>query len=348
MNQLIENPIEVQIEVQKEISVIIPTFNRENYIGECIESVLNQSFDGSLEIIISDDGSTDNTLEIAKKYGDKIKIIYKPVDCRSQGVSGTRNRGIRASTKPFICFLDSDDFFLPGHLKRISSAFEREPGLGFAFCRSLETQRKGNSQLFRPWTRAYVLENDVKNPCASRSRIVNTNSFLFRRDVFEKIGLFNESYLNGEDGDLWMRISEQFKGRFLNYYGVVYRLHEGGQLTKNYDENLQSSYSLIFEEAKKRYYQLNLKDQKRIFKIKYHLLDIKYRGKNPSKLKFYLFYLGLIFSHPKGYFQKLLESYFDHKQVGDFSTWRNIDSFREHSSELVTFNRSEADSINSV
>ena len=56
---------------------------------------------------------------------------------------------------------------------------------------------------------------------------------------------------------------------------------------------------------------------------------MKYRGKNPSKLNFYLFYLGLIFSYPKGYLQKLLESYFNYKQGKDFWTWRNIDSFRD-------------------
>lgn len=313
--------------MEKGISVIIPAFNRQELIGECIESVLSQSFKGSLELIISDDGSTDKTLEIAKRYGDKIKIIHKPVDCKSQGVASTRNRGIMASTKQFICFLDSDDFFLPGHLNRISAVLEKDLGLGFAFCRCLETKRKGNIQLFRPWTREYVLKNDVKNPCASRSRIVHTNTFLFKKAVFEKVGLFNESYSNGEDGDLWMRISEQFKGKFLNYHGVVYRLHEGGQLTKNYRETLRSNYYLIFEQAKKRYYQLNLKDQRRIFKIKYHLLDMKYRSKNPSKLNFYLFYLGLIFSYPKGYFQKLLETYFNHKQSKDFCAWRNLNYF---------------------
>jgi len=197
------------------ISVVIPAYNREQFIKEAIQSVLDQGYDGPLEIIVSDDGSTDGTISVATSFSDKVKIIRKPVGCKTQGVAGTRNRGIKACSQPFICFLDSDDFYLPGHLKRMASVFEKEPELGFAFCRSLEFKIENTAKLFKPWTRDRLFKNDIKNPVISRSKIVNTNSFIFRKEVFDTVGDFNEAYSNGEDGDCGCASANNSKGSLL-------------------------------------------------------------------------------------------------------------------------------------
>lgn len=84
------------------ISIIIPTYNREQFIREAIKSVIDQDYDGIIEIIISDDGSSDTTIKIAETFGAKVKVIRKPENCQSQGASGARNRGINASTQPYI------------------------------------------------------------------------------------------------------------------------------------------------------------------------------------------------------------------------------------------------------
>ena len=158
--------------MKKGISIIIPTYNREDFTKETIQSVLDQDYEGKMEIIISDDGSTDNTLNIARAFGDKVKIIEKPKDCLSQGASATRNRGIMASTQPYICFLDSDDYFLPKHLKKIVIALEKKPETGFAFCRILDVKEENKLRLFRPWTLLHVFKNDIKNiPQNKSSRI---------------------------------------------------------------------------------------------------------------------------------------------------------------------------------
>lgn len=309
------------------ISVIIPTYNRERFIKDAIQSVLDQEYDGSLEIIISDDGSIDDTLSVAKNLGEKVKIVRKPVDCKTQGVAGARNRGIKASTQPFICFLDSDDFYLPLNLNRIISAFEKEPELGFAFCRILEVKENNDIKSFRPWTHRYIFKNDIQNLVVSRSQVVHTNSFIFRREVF-RVGLFNEKYSNGEDGDLWMRISEQFKGKFMDHFGAVYRTHHGiNQLTKNSIDQINKCSSLIFEEAKNRYYTLKLNNPKRIFKIKYKLLRLRYRNDNNKKNIYYLKYLAIIMRYPTGYFQKLLESHYVNKEKKGKENWGNLEKY---------------------
>lgn len=264
--------------MKKGISVIIPTYNREEFTEETIQSVLDQDYEGNLEIIISDDGSIDNTLNIARSFGDKIKIIEKPKDCLTQGVSSTRNRGIKASTQPYICFLDSDDYFLPEHLKKIVIALEKIPETGFAFCRILDVKEENKLRLFRPWTLLHVFRNDIKNLVVARSLIVQTNSLIFKREVFENVGYFNESYSNDEDGDLWMRISEQYACQFSEHYGVVYRTNHGisHQIHNNPTEGRLNSYLNVFENALKRYYELKLKDTYREYKLKMRILHCKF------------------------------------------------------------------------
>ncbi|MEO9210924.1 MAG: glycosyltransferase [Ginsengibacter sp.] len=278
------------------ISVIIPTYNREKFIGEAIRSVLQQDYEGNIEIIVSDDGSTDKTIDIVKSFGDKVIVILKPDNCNKQGVAANRNRGIRLASQPFVSFLDSDDFYLPGHLKNIASSLNRNADFGFAFCRILEMKEINGKELFRLWTHASIFKNDIKNIAVSRSRVVHTNAFIFRRHVFDTVGFFDEAYSNGEDTDLWMRISENYKGTFSDHIGAVYRIdHNMSQLTKNATGHLKNCYAEIHEKAIKRYYQIGLKDNNRLFKLKQWLLICYYR---PERWKYYTRYFILIFEFP--------------------------------------------------
>src|SRR6185312_2292164 len=308
------------------ISVIIPTYNREQYLNEAIQSVISQDFEGVLEVIISDDGSSDETLKIAESFGSRIKILRKPKNCTTQGVSGTRNRGIEASTQPFICFLDSDDFYLEGHLKKIAQIFENNQNLGFAFCRILEVKEEDGKNLFKQWTHKRIFKNDIKNPVVSRGKIVHTNSIIFRREVFEKVGNFNLDFSHGEDGDLWMRISEQFRGEFSNHYGAVYRIqHENNQLTKNSNEQIRKCHIKVQENAIKRYYELGLKDSNRIFELKH--LSIHGQYKRNNKLIYYFQYLKLICMHPITFLRRILDFYYEISEMNESKKWYTLQKF---------------------
>lgn len=314
--------------MRKGISIIIPTYNREKFVAEAIQSVLNQEYEGHLEIIVSDDGSSDNTLEIIQTFKNKVTLLRKPFDCNTQGAASTRNRGIKASTQPLICFLDSDDLYLPGHLRIMAPLFEKEPKIGFAFCRSLEFKIENGRKLFKPWTRNRIFKNDIKNPVISRSRIVNTNSFIFRRDVFDRVGFFNEKYTNGEDGDMWMRISEQFKGKFADHFGAAYRVnHEINQLTSNAKDKVNQCALLLFEDCRKRYFDLKLRDSNRIFKIKLTLLRLKYPAIYKSKRNYHFKYAILILQHPTAYFQKMIEDYYMKKEAPKTKRWDKIEKY---------------------
>lgn len=280
----------------KGISVIIPVYNQEKYINQAIESVLNQNYPREIEVIISDDGSTDRTIEIAELFLPKVIILRKSPQCNSQGVSGARNRGIHAATQEYICFLDSDDFYLPDHLTKISTAIESNNSYGFAFCRMLEVHEIESKLKYRDWTQKIITKNDILNPALTRSHIVSTNTFIFKHDVFDTAGLFNENYSNGEDGDLWMRISELYKGGFSNHYGAIYRTnHSASQLTNNQSNIINHCSKEIYSAALNRYYNLNLNNPYRLYKIKQNLL---YLNKNDSRLNYYLKYFLLILENP--------------------------------------------------
>ncbi len=230
------------------ICVIIPVFNREDYLAEAIRSVLDQQYPGPLEIIVSDDGSTDRSVEIASSFGENVRVVRKPDTTAARGASGARNRGIARATQPLVAFLDSDDFLLPGHLARTAGILEARLELGFAFSRVAQMQERGGRRMFAPWTKERVTERDVSYIVVSGSNVVQTGAFVFRRSVFESVGVFNEGYSNHEDGDLWMRVSERYRGAFSDHYGAVYRVAHGtGQLTdgRNGTRNAQSFEQVI-------------------------------------------------------------------------------------------------------
>jgi len=301
------------------ISVIIPTYNSEKYLAQAIESILNQKYDGEIEVIISDDGSTDRSLEISYSYLPKIKIVKKPPTCTTQGVSGTRNRGIMASSKDYICFLDSDDFYLQDHLSKISDALLKNSELSFAFCRMIEMQNADGKPKYRDWTQNTITSNDVLNIVLTRSHIAHTNVFIFKREVFERVGYFNEKYTNGEDGDLWMRISERYNGIFSNHYGAVYRSnHSTLQLTKNKQSVLESCYIEIYSNILKRYFELNLNNPYRIFKASLTLYRLKYSS---NKSLFYYRYFLIILRFPKQFLWHLYENNLTRRFFNQNSSW---------------------------
>jgi glycosyltransferase involved in cell wall biosynthesis len=117
------------------VSVLITTYNYGRFVEEAIESVLSQDFPcDQLEILVIDDGSTDDTSERVKKYGLRIRYFYKP----NGGQAAALNYGIARACGEIVALLDADDLFMPGKVKRIAETFEKDPGLGMVYHRLLE------------------------------------------------------------------------------------------------------------------------------------------------------------------------------------------------------------------
>ncbi|NDP27999.1 MAG: glycosyltransferase [Flavobacterium sp.] len=273
------------------ISVIVPVYNSEKFISECILSILSQDYNRNIEIVISDDGSTDKSLEVAESYGDKIIIVKKPNDCKTKGASGARNRGIEKAALDYICFLDSDDYYLPSHLRIMAETLDNNKELGYAFCRSMKEYTDSNGcKVITNWTRARMSELDRDYHVLYRSNCINTNVIIVKREVFEKIGVFNTCLSNGEDSEMWIRISEHYKHKFVNNNGAVYRIGHGiSQLTANSILQKKKCSEIINAEAFARNYINPNCEKMRMFLIIRALIYEKLKLRNSK--------IGVIYTH---------------------------------------------------
>ena len=189
------------------ISVIIPTYNRKKTLARAIQSVINQSF-SPFEILIIDDGSNDGTEEWVKENFQNIKYIYQ----NNHGVSSARNVGIENAYGDWVAFLDSDDEWIPNKLYEQVKSIESNPKMKFFHTNEI-------------WIRNGVRVNQMKKhkkyggyifeKCLDICR-VSPSSVLIQKEVFDNIGVFDESLRVCEDYDLWLRITSKYPVVFLD------------------------------------------------------------------------------------------------------------------------------------
>lgn len=259
---------------QDGISVIIPCYNRQDLLREAIESVLTQGYDGPIEIIVADDGSTDKSIEVAESFGPPVIVIRKPVGCTEQGPGLARNRAIAASTHPFIAFLDSDDIFLPGHLQRLASVLESEPEVGLAFDEA-KTIHNGRMIAF-PYPACLKESPDAHTMLLEP--LPPTDSIMVRRQFLDDFGApFDPDLLFCEDNDLRIRLAERHPVRFVNGFGSAIREHENRSINKNRGEKLFYYDMLMLKKATDRYNYAPHIVRARKAKLYYFLAVSKYR-----------------------------------------------------------------------
>jgi GT2 family glycosyltransferase len=183
----------------RKVSVIIPTYNGERYIKQAVDSVLGQTY-GDFEIIVVDDGSTDNTAERLRLYGDRITYLYQ----ENRKLPAARNTGIRAARGEYLAFLDSDDLFLPHKLAAQARYLDERPDVGLVASGHQYVDEAGQLlQESRPWIGrpAITLESILFGGLAP------VHAVLLRRDWFDRVGGFDEQFAYCEDMDLWYRLA---------------------------------------------------------------------------------------------------------------------------------------------
>jgi len=180
------------------ISVIIPTYNRGWILKEALDSVIGQDFD-DFELIVIDDGSTDETGQILDEYGSRIRTYFQP----NRGVSAARNSGIQKAAGRYVAFLDSDDLWLPGKLSAQVDFFSSNPDA--QVCQTDEIWiRRG----IRVNPKRYHLKSSDNLFLRSLERcMVSPSAAMMQRSLFGEVGLFDEGLPACEDYDLWLRIS---------------------------------------------------------------------------------------------------------------------------------------------
>lgn len=245
------------------VSIVIPAYNHENYIGKCIESIIEQTYN-KIELIIVNDGSMDRTRESIISYEKKCKerfVDFVFIDKENEGVCKTLNLGIKNCRGDYISVVASDDLYLPNKIEMQIKLFIKRPDLKFI------------------WTNGYIFDSDkhykkliYKNePIYANKNVEATfyNLFLhgnfivnpscmYSKDIFEQVGFFDEN-LKFEDWDFYMRIAEKYKIGYIHRPLVLYRLHAGNTIKRTkymYEGDMQ-----IIEKAIKCY---KLSDEKLI------------------------------------------------------------------------------------
>lgn len=219
------------------VSVIIPTYNRSGLLAEAIESTLAQTWK-DLEIIVVDDGSTDDTREVVARYGGRVRYIFQPNSGRP---ALARNVGIRRAAGEYIAFLDSDDLVSREKIEMQVRFLRENRRVGMVvtdfstFADGKTISRSFTSDghpRFVSWPKTrvgpheYVLSEGVCD-CLAMDNFIGTSSVVVRKDVFDSVGLFDESpeVRSSEDIDMWFRIVERFPLGYVDIPLHAYRIH---------------------------------------------------------------------------------------------------------------------------
>lgn len=226
------------------VGVIIPTYNQSKLLTEAVDSVLAQTFIG-YEIIIIDDGSTDNTKQIIEEYLNKhpgkIRYLYQ----KNNGPAAARNYGIReANNADYIAFLDHDDIWLPNKLEKQINFLKDSPGYVMCYTDAYEfnsdeiTKENKLGKNNREKMSGIIFEKLLMG-C-----FIFNSTVLIKRPALEELGGFDITLISSQDWDLWLRISQKYQIGFLDEVLMGYRRHSMN-ITNNTELNLKERHFIL-------------------------------------------------------------------------------------------------------
>ena len=195
------------------VSVVTPSFNHGRFIRETIESVLSQSYP-RIEYLVMDGGSTDDTVEILKSYGDRVTWISEP----DRGQTDAINKGWRRARGAIVAYLNSDDTYLPGAVAKAVTALQAHPRAGAVYGEGYHVDEAGR-----------VIERYPTEPFdlarLGQTCFICQPTVFLRRDVVEHLGYLDESRRYCMDYDLWIRLAQVSRFVYLPEFLATTRMH---------------------------------------------------------------------------------------------------------------------------
>jgi glycosyltransferase involved in cell wall biosynthesis len=201
------------------VSIVIPAYNQARYLRQSVESALGQSY-AAREIIVVDDGSTDETAAVAESYGSQITLVQQ----ENRGLAGARNAGIRVARGEWVGLLDADDIWLPHYLATMMNLAAHNPQADVLYCRARSIDTAGND--LKQVLGGSPVETARLYGILLHSNFIIPSTVTLRRNVVVDAGYFDQSLRSCEDWDLWLRI---LPGRVFAGTGdilVRYRVHD--------------------------------------------------------------------------------------------------------------------------
>lgn len=262
------------------VSVIIPTHNYARFLVDAAESVLSQTFD-DLELIIVDDGSTDNTADVVKQFlkDQRVRYIYQD----NKGPSAARNAGIRKAKGELIALLDADDIWLPSKLRKQVKVIGESEDVGLVYCLAEHVDEKGDALTHMPMPHMEqpTFRDLLYFPLTLPSCV------LIRKHVLDEVGLFDETISHNEDADMWIRILRYYKSAYVNEMLVRIRKHPGSRMTDL--ESMERNLLVHVKKCIERFPELEGDRQEAYFQIYKGLTYLAYMfGKKRKILRYYL------------------------------------------------------------
>jgi len=236
---IIERSIKTKLK-ESLVSVIIPCYNGEKFIQKAIESVINQTYQ-NWELIIVDDGSTDNSKTVIDRYLFDRRIRYILHE-QNKGIPATRNTGIRASTGEYVAFLDQDDIWLPDKIERQIAIFKKSQDNLSMVCTGMNFVTE-EDKIFWQFN---GLKRKSQKDIIKEMFLYPINSasvMMIKRQCFTELGFFDESLFGWDDFEFWMRVANRFKIEYIKLPLTKKRVHQEST-------NVVSKIRL-FEDAKK-------------------------------------------------------------------------------------------------
>lgn len=230
-----ENTLRISTKMSNlpKISVIICTYNHAQYIKRAINSILNQTYQ-DFEIIVVDDGSTDNTKSIIKSFGNSIKYIYQD----NKGLAGARNTGIHASKGEFVTFLDTDDYFVKENLERKITFLDSNPQAKWVYSDWQYVDDKGNylEKGSVKWRYSEKkLPEEVFKELLYKRNFISCCTVVVKKSVLEDVGYYDPNVICQEDYDILLRISLKYPAHYIDEVLLV--VHDiPGSLSKDFNK----------------------------------------------------------------------------------------------------------------
>jgi len=271
------------------VSVIIPCYNREQFIAATIESVLNQTW-SDIELIVVDDGCTDGSRGVVESYGGKLTLLEHKGRC-NKGQSASINLGLKMSHGKYVAILDSDDLFAPQKLEKQVHFLDANPEIGLVYANGMSIDAQGR-ELYP------IIFGDHKPPIGPESVLENSpfnlpSNSLVRRSVYEKVGLFDETLRSAQDHDMAIRIAEVTRIGYLNESLWFYRRHDGSISHTKIKERWRNGFRIL-EAACRRYPYPKKVRNRRLAVLNFRLGQCYLAEKNYIQAGLHLLKAGLL------------------------------------------------------
>lgn len=250
------------------LSIVIPSFNQGQFIERTILSILKQDYPGEVQVIVSDGGSSDETVDVLRRY-PQVRWWSE----QDEGIADGTNKGLTVATGEIVAIQSSDDYYLPNALRVTAEFLEEHGELALASGCDVYLQPDGRTFACSP-----LDEHEVTARSLMLRRVLPQHATFFRRAVIDRIGLLNTDLAEGAEIDFWYRALHHFAGRFIPRHTAVYQVHDA-QRTKTgtrwlksvrqmvewaeQDETLGAIFRLSEDDKFNLYLRLNLQDAAR-------------------------------------------------------------------------------------